>query len=64
MESMEKRMLHENEAIHYIGLGRNLAREFLENIGAKVYIGRRVLYDKKVIDAALDSMVGKVEGDE
>ena len=55
-EAIEKRMLQEPEMKLYTGLGRNKAREFCESIGATVRIGRRVLYDKTVIDAALDAM--------
>lgn len=55
-EKVVKRLLQEPEMKLYVGLGRNRAREFCESIGATVRIGRRVLYDKTVIDAALDAM--------
>lgn len=55
-ERVVKRLLQEPEMKLYIGLGRNKAREFCESIGATVRIGRRVLYDKAVIDAAIDAM--------
>lgn len=55
-EKVVKRLLQEPEMKLYIGLGRNKAREFCESIGATVRIGRRVLYDKEVIDSALDAM--------
>lgn len=61
-ESMiSKRMLQEPEMKLYTGLGRNNAREFCKNIGAVVRIGRRVLYDKKVIDEYFDSLHKKTE---
>lgn len=54
-EITEKRMLQEPEMKTYIGLGRTKARELCESIGATVRVGRRVLYDKTVIDAYFDS---------
>lgn len=55
-EKVEKRMLQEPEMKLYTGLGRTKAREFCDSIGATVHIGRRVLYDKSVIDKALDAL--------
>ena len=40
----------------YLSLGRNKAIEWGKSIKADVHIGRRVLYDKSVIDRALDRM--------
>lgn len=54
--SFEKRLLSESEARAYIGLGRNRCREYCIQIGAVRRIGRRVLYDRAVIDRALDEM--------
>lgn len=45
-----KRLLSISEASVYLGLGRNSALKFLDEIGAKHQIGRRVLYDKETID--------------
>lgn len=45
-----KRLLSISEASVYLGLGRNSALKFLDEIGAKLQIGRRVLYDKETID--------------
>lgn len=50
-----KRLLSVEEACGYIGLGRSAAKIYLDRIGAKRKIGRRVLYDKTVIDAALNA---------
>lgn len=50
----EKRMLTSYEAAQYIGLGTRTARAYLDKIGATVKFGGRVLFDKNVIDAALD----------
>lgn len=49
-----KRMLSVAEGCAYTGLGRNTFRKYAEQIGAVQKIGTRVLFDKKVIDAALD----------
>lgn len=50
------RLLHLNELQIYIGLGRNKAIEWGKSIKADVHIGRRVLYDRVVIDKVLDEM--------
>lgn len=55
---VSKRMLSIHEAAAYLGVGRNSALKFLESIGAKQHIGRRVLYDKSVIDQYFDSQKG------
>lgn len=51
-----KRLLSVNELSVYIGLGRNTARKFAEEIGAVKHYGKRVLFDRVVIDKALDQM--------
>ena len=51
--SIEKRLLSISEATIYLGIGRNSALKYLEDIGAKRQIGRRVLYDKNTIDEHL-----------
>lgn len=51
-----KRMLSADECCSYLGLGRNKAREFAEAAGARRTYGRRVLYDRVKLDAALDAM--------
>ncbi len=53
----EKRMFDANETCVYLGLGRNKGIEFAKSVGAERKIGRRCLYDKKVLDAALDAMI-------
>ena len=52
----DKRMLSVEEASFYTGLGRNTCREWLRKIGAIRKIGRRVVCDRHVIDAALNQM--------
>lgn len=45
-----KRNLNIKEASAYIGLGRTRTRELMDSIGATLQIGRRVVFDKEVID--------------
>lgn len=52
----DKRMLSVAEASTYCGLGRTRTRELAESAGAVRRFGRRVLFDKTKLDAALDSM--------
>lgn len=52
----EKRMLDINEVCSYTGQGRTRARQYMDEIGATRKFGKRVLFDKKIIDAALDRM--------
>lgn len=47
----EKRLLDVNDVCIYLSLGRNKAKEFGKNIGAQVKIGKRVLYDRVIIDS-------------
>ena len=42
----------------YTNLGRNNAMKLGEEIGAKVRIGRRVLWDRRKIDEYLNSLTG------
>ena len=51
---IQKRLLSISEATVYLGIGRNSALKFLEEIGAKRTIGRRVLYDLVTIDEHLN----------
>jgi len=52
----DKRMLSVEEAAFYTGMGKTKCREWLREIGAMKKIGSRVICDRHVIDAALDSM--------
>lgn len=52
----EKRMLNASEMANYVGLGKHAARVFAEDAGALRKYGRRVLFDRKALDAALDNM--------
>lgn len=51
-----KRLLSADELANYIGLGRHTARKFAEEVGAVKRYGKRVLFDRVVIDKALDQM--------
>ena len=52
----QKRLLNITEVQIYTGLGTSAARTMMDEIGATVKYGARVLFDKKVIDAAIDQM--------
>lgn len=51
-----KRLLTEKEATAYVGQGTTKGRIWLKEIGSRRNFGRRVLYDKVVIDRKLDEM--------
>lgn len=48
------RMLSTDEGVAYSGLGRSTFRKWADEIGATRKIGARVLFDRLVIDKALD----------
>ncbi len=50
----DKRLMDTHEAAEYISMGTVCARQWLEQIGAVRYFGRRVLFDRAVIDKALN----------
>ncbi|MBQ7536287.1 MAG: polyprenyl synthetase solanesyl diphosphate synthase [Stomatobaculum sp.] len=52
----KKRLLNTREMQGYIGQGKDLARRFCDEIGATRKFGSRVLFDREVIDRALDRM--------
>ena len=56
----ENRLLNAKEVCSYLNLGRNRGIEFAKSIGAERKIGRRCLYDKKVIDNYLDRQIKEV----
>lgn len=51
-----KRMMSIKEAVAYCGLGTNRGRVFLDEIGATVRIGKRVVFDRAVIDHYFDTL--------
>ena len=52
----EKHLFSLTEAANYIGMGKNRTRTYMDEIGATVFFGRRVLFDRKKIDLALDNL--------
>lgn len=55
---MSPRLFDTNELTAYVGLGRNTAISLGDRIGARVQIGKRVLWDKTKVDRYLDSLTG------
>ena len=43
-----------DDAACYLGIGSQTARRILKKIGAEKRIGKRCIYDKKIIDAYFD----------
>lgn len=54
----ESRLMDTEELRAYTNLGRNNAMKLGEEIGAKVKIGKRVLWDKVKIDRYLNELTG------
>ena len=53
----EGRLLSMTELQDYLNLGHHTAREVGESAGAIIKIGRRLLFDRKKIDAYIDNNV-------
>ncbi len=51
-----KRMLSRAEAMAYCGLGKNKLQQLATEAGAVCKYGKRVLFDKVKLDAALDKL--------
>lgn len=56
--SGESRLMDTEELRAYTSLGRNNAMKLGDEIGARVQVGKRVLWDKRKIDAHLDMLTG------
>ena len=54
----ESRLMDTEELRAYTNLGRNNAMKLGEEIGAKVKIGKRVLWDRVKIDQYLNELTG------
>jgi len=52
----DRRMLSIRDAMAYCSLGRNKTYELCDQIGALRKLGKRVLIDKRVLDAYFDKM--------
>lgn len=53
------RLLSETDLQSYLSVGRVKARQIGQECGARIKLGKRVLYDKSKIDAAIDAMLEK-----
>ena len=51
-----KRLLSTEETCRYLSMGRTKTRSWCEQIGAVKKFGTRVVFDREVIDKALDQM--------
>lgn len=58
---VNKRLFNADEGQSYCGLGRIKFREFADRIGATKRFGKRVLFDRAIIDRALDSCTDLAE---
>ena len=63
-----KRLLNRRELCAYIGMGQSRGVEWAKGIGAAIRIGGRLLFDKCVIDKAINThgeytRDGKKKGD-
>ena len=56
--AVESRLMDTEELRAYINLVRNNAMKLGDEIGARVQIGKRVLWDRVKIDAYFDSLTG------
>lgn len=54
------RLLDTDELRDYTNLGRNNAMKLGEEIGAKVVVGKRVLWDKVKLDQYFNELTGVV----
>lgn len=50
----EKRLLNIEEVCAYTGMGKTKARKYMDEISATRHFGKKVVFDKTVIDGALD----------
>ena len=50
----EKRLLNIKEVCTYTGMGQTKARQYMDEIGATRHFGKKVVFDKAIIDGALD----------
>lgn len=56
--SVENRLMSTEELRAYTSLGRNSAMKLGDEIGARVQIGKRVLWDKAKIDQYFNALTG------
>ena len=58
VENAEIRMMDVQGLCAYMSMGRTRAVEFAKAAGAEKRVGRRCLYDKRILDRALDNLEG------
>ena len=56
--SLESRLMSTEELMAYTSLGRGTATRLGEDCGARVKVGKRVLWDRTKIDRYLNSLTG------
>lgn len=56
-----KRLMNLEEFLKYTSMGRVRGKAWAKDIGVMKHIGRRVVFDRVVIDRALDEMGTKEE---
>lgn len=54
----ETRLMDTDQLRAYIGIGRNNAMKVGDEIGARVQIGKRVLWDRRKVDEYIDALTG------
>lgn len=52
----DRRLFTIKELMVYTGLGESKARAWAKEIGANYKIGRRTVYDRTIIDKAIDEL--------
>ena len=55
-DTKEVRMMDTQALQGYLSMGYNRAVQFGKEAGAARYIGRRLLFDRKILDEALDRL--------
>lgn len=58
--TQDVRLLSVDEGAAYMGIGKTAFKAYAAQIGAVRRFGRRVLYDKNVLDTAIDNMTSSV----
>lgn len=58
---LEKRLLSVKELTTYTGMSPNFSAAWGKKIGASVRIGRRVFYDRLIVDDVISSIAGKYQ---
>ncbi len=56
--NVSPRLLNTDELMVYSGLGRNRSVELGDIAGARIRIGKRVLWDRQKLDKYFDSLTG------